>query len=288
LAYNAWVAGFAVGLYHRTIGYCMRSRIHQTNESSAATLSRRREIDAVLFDLGDTLIHYPCLDPNIVFEDGARITYHYLVDRGHQPPTFKRYRRRLYWQMRWQFARSRVRGRDFNSVHVLRDLCRGMDLPADDASVTELAWQWYSPLERVAHIEPELIPTLDALRSAGVKLGIVSNTVLDAVVLDRHLERLGLLDFFPVRVYSSETTTRKPHRRIFNAALSRLNVDAQAAMFVGDRLDTDIAGARRVGMRTVLKPRSNKSRGPAPDFTIGSVGELMPIVLGNAMPAQTN
>jgi putative hydrolase of the HAD superfamily len=163
-----------------------------------------------------------------------------------------------------------------------------MDLPADEKSVLELAWQWYAPLEHTSRIEPDLIPTLAAFRSAGLKLGIVSNTFIGGATLDRHLEHVGLLDFFPVRVYSSETGRRKPDRRIFDRALSRMNVDARRAIFVGDRLDTDIAGARRVGMRTAHKTRAAASRGPAPDYTVRSIAELAPIVLGAEPAAQIN
>ena len=252
-------------------------------ESAGAQVraSSARNISAVLFDLGGTLIDYDPVDPRAVFDEGARLTYQYLVNLGHAPPPLRRYRRRLYRTMRWRFAWSRFRRRDFNSLHVLRDLCRAMQLPTDDPSVTELAWQWYAPLERVARIEPDLIPTLTAFRSAGLKLGIVSNTFIGAAVLDRHLARVGLLDFFPVRVYSSETGRRKPDRRIFDGALARMGVDAWRTIFVGDRLDTDIAGARRAGMRTALKTRAAASHKPGPDFIVRSIAELGPIVLNS-------
>jgi hypothetical protein len=49
------------------------------------------------------------------------------------------------------------------------------------------------------------------------------------VVLDRHLRACDLLEFFPVRVYSSETVHRKPDGRIYGRALERLGVEAGEA-----------------------------------------------------------
>jgi HAD superfamily hydrolase (TIGR01509 family) len=258
----------------------MKTRTHIL-ESSAAS-KPAADIRAVLFDLGDTLIEYGTLDPKVIFNDGAQRTHAYLVDRGHGPPAFRHYRKRLYRSMRWRFAWARVRRRDFNSVHVLRDLCSGMGLPDDETSITELAWVWYSPLARVARIEPDLIQTLATFRSAGLKLGIVSNTVIGSAVLDRHLADVGLLDFFPVRIYSSEYGRRKPDRRIFDDALAAMDVDAGSALFIGDRRDTDIAGARRAGMRTALKTGLAATRGPDPDYVVRTIAELMPIVLSAA------
>jgi FMN phosphatase YigB (HAD superfamily) len=52
-------------------------------------------------------------------------------------------------------------------------------------------------------------------------------------------------------VLSSEVGKRKPHPAIFERALSELDVRSDEALFVGDRLDADVFGAARVGMRTV-------------------------------------
>lgn len=44
----------------------------------------------------------------------------------------------------------------------------------------------------------------------------------------------------------------KPEPAMFQAALARLGVRPEQALMIGDRLDTDILGAQRVGMRTAL------------------------------------
>jgi putative hydrolase of the HAD superfamily len=53
-------------------------------------------------------------------------------------------------------------------------------------------------------------------------------------------------------VFSSELGVRKPDPRIFIHALREVGGDAPTAVFVGDRVNDDIVGARAVGMRTIL------------------------------------
>jgi putative hydrolase of the HAD superfamily len=79
-------------------------------------------------------------------------------------------------------------------------------------------------------------------------------------VLDRHMEMHGLLEFFPIRIYSSEIGYRKPHPRIFKMALDAVGVRPQNAIFVGDLIKIDVVGARRSGMVTVLRQPFAESR----------------------------
>jgi putative hydrolase of the HAD superfamily len=50
----------------------------------------------------------------------------------------------------------------------------------------------------------------------------------------------------------------KPHRSIFDAALERAGVPAQAALMVGDSLKHDVEGALAAGMKAVLLRRSGE------------------------------
>jgi putative hydrolase of the HAD superfamily len=52
-------------------------------------------------------------------------------------------------------------------------------------------------------------------------------------------------------VLSSDVGKRKPHPAMFERALAELDAGPDEALFVGDRLDADVLGASRVGMRTV-------------------------------------
>ncbi|MFL5963163.1 MAG: HAD family hydrolase [Gaiellaceae bacterium] len=110
---------------------------------------------------------------------------------------------------------------------------------------------------------------LDSLRRRGIKTGLVANSWPDpARLLRADLEVFGLTEQFDVIVFSDEVGFRKPEPEIFLHALAQLGVDPENAMFVGDRLDTDVQGAARVGMATVqaLWFRADDTPGIEPDF----------------------
>jgi HAD superfamily hydrolase (TIGR01549 family) len=92
--------------------------------------------------------------------------------------------------------------------------------------------------------------TLQALRQR-FALALVSNFDHPCYVRDL-LQRHALLDLFDAIVISGDIRIEKPDPRIFHQALQALQVAPAEGVFVGDSLDTDIAGARAVGCRAVL------------------------------------
>ncbi len=75
------------------------------------------------------------------------------------------------------------------------------------------------------------------------------------------------------------TIVGKPEPPIFELALARLQQPRHAVLMIGDRLDTDILGARRLGLRTALVltgvTREAPPPGPhSPDLVLPSLAEL--------------
>ncbi len=110
---------------------------------------------------------------------------------------------------------------------------------------------------------------LDALHGRGVKTGVVANSWPEpARLLRADVDAHGLSDLLDVQVWSEEVGARKPQPEIFLRALEQLGLDPVDAMFVGDRLDTDIRGAADVGLTTVqaLWFNADEATGVEPDF----------------------
>ena len=83
------------------------------------------------------------------------------------------------------------------------------------------------------------------------KLGLISNFTY-APAIYASLRKLGINQFFNAVIVSEDTRWRKPHKRIFQTALKRLQATAEETIYIGDSPLEDIEGAKTVGMKTVL------------------------------------
>lgn len=140
---------------------------------------------------------------------------------------------------------------------------------------------------------PDVPDVLALLRGAGLRLGLVTNAFAPMRLRDRELAQLGLPpETFDCRLSSADVGYLKPHPAIFEAALDCLGVRSDEAVFVGDSLETDIAGAQNVGMRGVLRAGPETSRLPddlsiPPDAVIADLADL-PAVLDAWYPGWRN
>lgn len=80
------------------------------------------------------------------------------------------------------------------------------------------------------------------------KLGIIANQSKDVLQL---LDKYNFRDFFDVVIISSEVNISKPDSRIFQLAMNRAASDSKCYVMIGDRLDTDIGPANKLGMKTI-------------------------------------
>jgi putative hydrolase of the HAD superfamily len=155
---------------------------------------------------------------------------------------------------------------------------RRLGFHLEPALVREIAMMEHRALASDEIVPPENVETVHRLKKQGFKIGLVSNVTLLPEMMREDLENRGLLDAFDVTVFSSEEKIRKPHPRIYQAALTRLGVPAAEAVFVGDRLKEDIRGPKDAGMRAVLTTQFRQEdphdAAVQPDAVIGSLSEL--------------
>ncbi|MHC4983620.1 MAG: HAD family hydrolase [Planctomycetota bacterium] len=241
-----------------------------------------RRIRGILFDLGNTLLDFERVDVRSLFEAGARLSYEHLEKLGCPLPPFAKYHRRQLRAIRWKIIKSRLTRREFNSLDLIVRLVKRMGYNLRREQALEQAWLWYKPLSEFASKEEGLVELLEGFRGRGLVLGLISNTFIPAEVLDRHLAAEGLLNLLPVRVYSCEVRYRKPHPKIFAAALERGQLQAAETVFVGDSLQADIHGANCAGLISVLKDPDDRYRHPKiiPNHRVRKLRELAELVDG--------
>jgi putative hydrolase of the HAD superfamily len=99
----------------------------------------------------------------------------------------------------------------------------------------------------------DAIPTLDALRDRGLKLGLLSNSARD---LNEFVGHHGLT--VDAVLTSRAHGKTKPHEAIFRRMLELLDVAVDEAVMVGDTVEDDVEGALAVGMVAVLVDREGR------------------------------
>ena len=160
------------------------------------------------------------------------------------------------------------------SRRLLTGLTRGLGV--DDAALAERVASAFAEGSRA--VVRRNAPLLEALAER-YRLGLVSNFYgnLAAVCDD-----CGVRELFGIIMDSARVGCEKPDPRIFGTALDALGVSAAEAVFVGDSLPRDMAGARGVGMPHIwLVPAAHERRTaccPA-DPVVHSLAELEGLLL---------
>ena len=154
-------------------------------------------------------------------------------------------------------------------------------LPGDASAIARLGLTktpWHSEDETPY---PDAGPVLAELRRRGFRLGVIANQNPGT---ERRLAAWGLLPYFGVIAASAELGMAKPDPAIFRWALARSGCPARNAVMVGDRLDNDVAPAKRLGMHSVRLMRGlgafhdPRSADEQPEYTIGALTELLDLV----------
>ncbi len=101
---------------------------------------------------------------------------------------------------------------------------------------------------------PDAISLINYLEKKGIKMAIVSNG--DTEIIHKRLKIAGIEHHFEfVFAPCYEFPLSKPGMKIFHESLSKLKITAEKTVFVGDNPSSDVMGANRVGMFSVLIDR---------------------------------
>ena len=119
---------------------------------------------------------------------------------------------------------------------------------ATDAALEEL--REYQRTTNLWEFVPDgVIPALTALRSAGLRLVVVSNA---NGTLRALFDRLGLTGLVDCVLDSCEFGVEKPDPRLFQIAMEKSGAAPQTTVHVGDLYHVDVLGARAAGLSGVL------------------------------------
>jgi putative hydrolase of the HAD superfamily len=196
-------------------------------------------IQAVCLDVDDTLID---------FTTSARRALSSMIGRDDLWPTWQR--------MTDEHVAKVIAGEmDVDTMRCARTKAFLADLGAliDDDMVNALEHRRLEQMNQAWTLFDDVIPCLDWLRAAGLKIAAVTNASGDHQ--RAKLNDLGITRFFDTIVIAGELGSAKPDPLIFHTACTQLDVPAAEAVHVGDRLDADAIGAQHAGLHGVWLDR---------------------------------
>ena len=225
-------------------------------------------IRAVTFDVGGTLAAGE-LDKKAF----AGRAVEYLSGLGYRVDA-RSYRRALGLAMR-ELQRLRSSGRDMGFRRFYSLVLSGLGIRPRDEILEGLRELYFRSF--VSELLPGAEEVLRALHGRYL-LAAISNSISSWP--RRFLEEHGLAGYLRAIVISGEVGWRKPHRRIFEVALSELGVEPSEAVHVGDSIEEDVRGAKAVGMKAILLAPDVLKTGPGveADAVVGSLYDI-PAVL---------
>jgi putative hydrolase of the HAD superfamily len=229
---------------------------------------------AVIFDWGGTLT-LP-LDPHyFLTEVWSAAASHLSSERARELAAHLKSLETEVWEV------SRHEHRSSRIEDQLRSAAEEFRLEIAETVLEEATQKHLAGVAANVRHDPEAAPVLTRLRDRGLKTGLLSNTTWPAAFHDELLEEEGLLALLDARFYTSDLSVTKPHPDAFRAVVEALGVEPEAAVFVGDRPWDDIYGAKRAGLRAVLRPSPVIPHEESePDATIRNLPELVPIIDG--------
>lgn len=253
-------------------------------------------VEAILFDLDDTLIHQDATDDaSIVTALRSTVRPDALTHRDEDLVKLVRTTGGNLWRAHPLFAYCRrigislgegMWGRFANDdpgaeglqawaeeyrivlwQAVLAEL--GLSGQVDPGSVS----QAFMTERRSRHVFfPEALAVLEALKGR-YRLGLVTNGASD--LQGEKISGAGIAQYFDVVVISGAVGVGKPDPAIFDFALNPLNVTREACIMVGNSIESDIAGAVNAGLHPVWVNRNGSSNPIAHSHTeIASLTEL--------------
>jgi len=248
-------------------------------------LEQNVSIEAVVFDLGGTLIEYtgPYDNWPALETPGLQAAYDFLCGQGGQLPDFAVFRDTGFAILpgKWETAVSG--GPNLRLVDFLGDIlhtCCGAN-GIQPAWLVEAAELYQTALCAQAHPLPGAQEILTYLKSAGYKLGLLSNTMFTGAAHINDLQRFALDGYFDAMLFSADAGKWKPQPTPYLHVLAELGVDPANAVFIGDAPEHDIVGAHAAGMRAVLIRANQRFHLPdwlTPDATIENLWELTAVL----------
>jgi putative hydrolase of the HAD superfamily len=214
-------------------------------------------IKAVLFDLGDTLWHFPEMPPAMTIRSetmrrisGALQSWGVALD-GELRFLGRDIRLGVEKADRAAYESDCV-SPDFNDV--VRQIVaeKGLEISYEQAAQLWDAWNLGGQILGRTMFD-DAYRALDWLRERGTRIGCVTNRVFGGPRFAEEMRELRLDQYFESTSISCDVGYMKPHPKCFEYALEEMKLDPRETAMCGDSLRADVQGAQALGMTAIWR-----------------------------------
>ncbi|TDL31516.1 HAD family hydrolase [Jeotgalibacillus sp. S-D1] len=152
----------------------------------------------------------------------------------------------------------------------------------DENGGTWLSEQFIAHRKKNPVLYEETLQTLEILQQEGFRLLMLTNGA-PSLQLEKLRITPELVPYFEHIVISGNVGVGKPDPAVFDHALRLMDLQASDVWMVGDNRGTDILGANRVNMKSVLiqhdkKEGANSNPSGSPDLVIERLQDIVPLL----------
>ena len=200
-----------------------------------------KEVNNIFFDLDHTLWD---------FDKNSDLTFFKILKKNNLNIGVSRFLNsyhpinRKYWEL---YRENKVSKADLR-YYRLSDTFKKLNYDINDDLINQLAIDYIEHLSDFNHLIPDTLIVLNSLKS-NYRMHIITNGFKE--VQKRKLEKSKLIQYFDSVTISEDVGVKKPHKLIFDHALTAANANVENSVMIGDNFNADILGALGVGMKAI-------------------------------------
>ena len=200
-----------------------------------------KEVNNLFFDLDHTLWD---------FDKNSDLTFFKILKKNNLKIDVSKFLNsyhsinRKYWEL---YRENKVSKADLR-YYRLSDTFKKLNYDINDNLINQLAIDYIEHLSDFNHLIPDTLIVLNSLKS-NYRMHIITNGFKE--VQKRKLEKSKLIQYFDSVTISEDVGVKKPHKLIFDHALTAANANVENSVMIGDNFNADILGALGVGMKAI-------------------------------------
>lgn len=236
-------------------------------------------LKGILFDLGSTLIEFDNTEWGSLERNSLRQAYDFVA-RSNRMPEWNEFADSFLNTFHQAWIEADQTLKEIRLAEWVSRYLEKNHVISQDGIGSAFIEKYYQPIRKQISLIEGAVEVLREFKSEGYKIGLISNSSFPSEYHLEELRQYGLKEYFDYLIFSHDYGFRKPHSGLFKTALQALKLKPEESVFVGDRLREDVGGAKKVGMKGILKFKEGRdySLAVVPDAVIHHLKELPEVI----------